>query len=343
MIAALANLNLTNPVLAAPMAGGPSTPELVIAAARAGTIGFLGGGYKTAEGLAEQINAVRSQTEAFGVNLFAPNPLPVDPDAFRNYAQLIQPEADPYAIDLVAVSPIEDDDTWQAKIDLLLTAPVPLVSFTFAIPQTVVIEALRKAGTVVIQTVTSSEEARLAAAAGTDLLAVQGFRAGGHSGTFTPQRPPEPIELPDLIRQVRSAVTLPLIAAGGLSTSADVAAALHAGAGAAMVGTVLLRTDESGASPVYKAALAERADCQTVVTRAFTGRPARALPNLFTQRYDATAPSGYPAIHNLTSPLRRAATTAGDAERINLWAGTGHHHASNEPAASVLARLADKA
>jgi nitronate monooxygenase len=110
-----------------------------------------------------------------------------------------------------------------------------------------------------------------------------------------------------------------------------------------MVGTVLLRTDESGASPVYKAAMAERAEYETVVTRAFTGRPARALPNLFTQRYNAAAPSGYPAIHHLTSPLRRAAATAGDAERINLWAGTGHRHASSEPAASVLARLADKA
>ncbi len=343
MTAALANLNLTNPVLAAPMAGGPSTPALVIAAARAGTIGFLAGGYKTPEGLAEEINAVRSQTEAFGVNLFAPNPLPVDPDAFRSYARLIQPEADPYAIDLAGMSPIEDDDDWQAKIDLLLTVPVPVVSFTFAIPQTAVIVALRKAGTLVIQTVTSPEEARLAAAARVDLLAVQGFRAGGHSGTLTPQRPPERVELRDLVRQMRRAVTVPLIAAGGLSTSADVAAVLHAGADAAMVGTVLLRTDESGASPVYKAAMAERTDCRTIVTRAFTGRPARALPNLFTQRYDATAPSGYPAIHHLTSPLRRAAATAGDAERINLWAGTGHHHASNEPAASVLARLADKA
>jgi len=78
MTAALANLNLTNPVLAAPMAGGPSTPGLVIAAARAGTIGFLAGGYKTPEGLAEETNAVHSQTEAFGVNLFAPNPLPRD-------------------------------------------------------------------------------------------------------------------------------------------------------------------------------------------------------------------------------------------------------------------------
>jgi NAD(P)H-dependent flavin oxidoreductase YrpB (nitropropane dioxygenase family) len=343
MIAALVNLNLTNPVLAAPMAGGPSTPALVMAAARAGTIGFLAGGYKTAEGLAEQINAVRSQTEAFGVNLFAPNPLPVDPEAFRSYARLIQPEADPYAIDLVAMSPIEDDDNWHAKIDLLLTVPVPVVSFTFAIPQTAVIDALRRAGTVVIQTVTSPEEARLAAAAGVDLLAVQGFRAGGHSGTFTPERPPERTELPDLIRQVRLGVTLPLIAAGGLSTSADVAAVLHAGADAAMVGTVLLRTDESGASPVYKAAMAERADCQTVVTRAFTGRPARALPNLFMQRYNAAGPSGYPAIHHLTSPLRRAAVTAGDVERINLWAGTGHRHANNEPAAGVLARMADGA
>jgi len=105
------------------------------------------------------------------------------------------------------------------------------------------------------------------------------------------------------------------------------------------VGTVLLRSDESGTSSVHRAALADPDRGETVVTRAFTGRPARALPNAFSRAHDGSAPFGYPAIHHLTSPLRRAATAAGDAERVNLWAGTGYRQATAEPLAVILARL----
>jgi NAD(P)H-dependent flavin oxidoreductase YrpB (nitropropane dioxygenase family) len=334
-------LGLSNPVLAAPMAGGPSTPALVAAASRVGSLGFLAGGYKTVEQLAEQVADVRSATATFGVNLFVPNPVPVDPGAYRRFAAAIAAEGDRYGLDLAASSPTEDDDAWPDKIALLLGDPAPVVSFTFGIPSAEVVAAFRAAGSVVVQTVTSSEEARQAAAAGVDMLAVQGLSAGGHSGTLTPGRPPEPVVTAVLVREVRAAVRLPLVAAGGLATPATVAEALGAGAVAVMVGTVLLRADESGASATYKAALAERAHDETVVTRAFTGRPARALPNHFVDRYDAIAPSGYPALHHLTSPLRRAATAAGDPERINLWAGTGHREARAEPAGDTLARLAE--
>ncbi len=336
----LSNLNLTNPVLAAPMAGGPTTPAMVAAAARIGSLGFLAGGYKTPELLAEQIAVVRGATQTFGVNLFVPNPVPVEPDAYRRYAAAIQVEAQRYGLDLTGTPPIEDDDHWQDKIDLLLTDPVPVVSFTFGIPDPIVIAALRRAGSLAIQTVTSPDEALLAAATDVDMLAVQGTAAGGHSGTLTPQRPPQLLPLPELVRQVRQAVGLPLVAAGGLATSEDIAAVMHEGADAAMVGTVLLRTRESGASAPYKIALAERRDLETIVTRAFTGRPARALPNAFTERYHRIAPSGYPAIHHLTSPLRRAAAAAQDPERINLWAGTGYPLARDESTAESLSHLA---
>jgi NAD(P)H-dependent flavin oxidoreductase YrpB (nitropropane dioxygenase family) len=331
--------DLAIPVIAAPMAGGPTTLALVTAAAQAGGVGFLAAGYRTAEGFAEQIATVRATGVPFGVNLFAPNPVPVDAAEFRLYANTIRADADRYGIDLSG-DPVENDDEWAAKIDVLLADPVPMASFTFGIPEPGVVAALRKAGTVVIQTVTSADEAKLAVDAGVDLLAVQASVAGGHSGTLTPSRVPPSIPLVDLVAQVRAAVPLPIVAAGGLSTSADIAAVLHAGAVAAVVGTVLLLTDESGASAVHKAAIADPARTETVVTRAFTGRPARGLRNHFIDRYDAVAPAGYPALHYLTSPLRKAAAAAGDPELVNLWAGTGHRHATAEPAAVVLTRLA---
>jgi NAD(P)H-dependent flavin oxidoreductase YrpB (nitropropane dioxygenase family) len=137
-------------------------------------------------------------------------------------------------------------------------------------------------------------------------------------------------------------VNLPVIALGGIATAADVTAAIEAGAAAVAVGTVLLRSDEAGTAPVHKAALADPARTTTVRTCAFTGRPARGLRNAFTDSYDHLAPSGYPAVHHLTSPLRKAAAVAGDPERVHLWAGTGFRHATAEPAAAILTRLAGR-
>ena len=333
----LPGLDVDLPVIAAPMAGGVSTPDLVLAAAHAGSLGFLAAGYKSADTLRVQIAAVRSVP--FGVNVFAPNPVPVDRAAYQRYAEALRPEADRYGLDL-ATEPVDSDDEWAAKLDLLTSAPVPLVSFTFGVPAPAVIARLRSAGTVVAQTVTCADEARLAADAGVDLLVVQASAAGAHSGTLTPQHLPPPTPVGELLAQVAAAVSVPMIAAGGLATADDVAAVLQRGAAAAMVGTALLRADESGASATHKAALDDPARTETVVTRAYTGRPARGLRTSFIDRYDAIAPTGYPAVHYLTSPLRSAAAAAGDAERVHLWAGTGWRHASAEPAAAILTRLA---
>jgi nitronate monooxygenase len=339
MTTALADLGLAVAIIAAPMAGGPSNPAYAIAATRAGGLGFLAAGYKTPQTLADEVAAVTASGVAFGVNVFAPHPVPIDAAAYRRYAELIRPEAERYGVALAA-APSEDDDSWRDKIDVLLAQPVPLVSFTFGLPGTAVIEALHGVGSAVIQTVTNAREARAAADQGADLLAVQAIGAGGHSGTFTPQVPLADVPITELVAQVSAAVPLPVIAAGGLSTSAQIAAVLRAGAQAAMVGTVLLRTDESGASATHRAALADPRRTTTVLTRAFTGRPARGLENDFIRAYEAAAPLGYPAIHHLTSPMRRAAAAAGDPERVHLWAGTGFRDAATGPIAAALHRLA---
>jgi nitronate monooxygenase len=334
----LSGLGVSVPIMAAPMAGGPSTPELVIAAAEAGGLGFLAGGYKTPDALAEQIAAVRGH--AFGVNLFAPNPVPVDPAAFREYAKVLRPEASAYGLELTGAEPREDDDGWDDKIDLLLADPVPLVSFTFGIPSAQVLAALRRAGMLVAQTVTSADEAQQARERGADVLVVQSAEAGGHSGTLTPHQPPPAVPLPGLIAQIRAVTATPVVAAGGLATPEAVAAAMRAGATAAAVGTALLRCDEAGTSQTHRDALANPpGDGGTVITHAFTGRPARGLRNRFTDEFSVRAPLGYPAVHHLTSPLRRAAAQAGDADLVHLWAGTGYEHATSEPAADILRRL----
>jgi nitronate monooxygenase len=339
VLAALVELGVTLPVFAAPMAGGPTTPELVVAAARAGSVGFLAGGYKTVDGLAEQVRAVRAQTGTFGVNLFAAGPVPVDPVAYANYRDRVRPEAERLGA-TVPEEPIEDDDHWRDKVDLLVTDPVPLVSFTFGLPSQSAVQALRAAGSFLVQTVTSADEAALAVDAGMDALVVQCYDAGGHSGTLTPSRLPTPRSLAELVADIRARVALPVIATGGLDSSSRVAEALAAGADAAAVGTALLLAPEAGTSVPYRAALAGPDRGPTVLTRAFSGRPARAIRNRFLDSHDEHAPEGYPAVHHLTSPMRRAAVAAGDPEHLNLWAGAQYRSTVERPARSILEGLA---
>lgn len=335
---ALAGLGATIPVLAAPMAGGPTTPALVVAAASAGSLGLLAAGYRTPEALAEQIATVREATDTFGVNLFVPRPVPVDRVAYATYRESIRAEAAQVGADVPA-EPVEDDDAWRAKLDLLVADPVPLVSFTFGIPDATDVQRLRRSGTVTAQTVTSVEEARAAEGAGVDLLVVQAPAAGGHSGTLTPERIPVDRPLPDLVAEVAAAARAPLVAAGGIMTSAAVATALAAGAEAVAVGTALLLAPEAGTSPAHRAALLGPDRGPTLMTRAFSGRPARAIPNRFLAAHHGAAPSGYPAIHHLTSPMRRAAGAAGDPELVNLWGGAGYRLTRERPAAETLADL----
>jgi nitronate monooxygenase len=334
----LGDLGLRLPFIAAPMAGGPSTTDLVIASARAGGLGFVAGGYKSATQLRNQLAEVRAATDTYAVNLFAPNPVPVDPDAYASYLTAIGGDADRYGVELPQ-APREDADSWQDKIDVLLEHPVPVVSFTFGIPHHDVLDALRRAGSVLVQTVTCVEEARQAMDAGVDALAVQASCAGGHSATMTPDRLPSEQTLDDLLVEINDAVDLPMIAAGGLSTPAQVAQAIACGADAVMVGTALLLATQAGTSDAHRQALLGADRGATLVTRSFTGRPARALPNRFTDAHHSHAPSGYPALHFLTSPIRKAAAAATEPEDVNLWAGTGYRQVREQAVEVTMSEL----
>ncbi|MGR6319472.1 nitronate monooxygenase [Micromonospora soli] len=332
-------LGVDVPVVAAPMAGGPTTTGLVAAVGSANAFPFLAAGYKTPEAVADEIAAVRGGGRPFGVNVFVPTPVPVGEAEFRRYATLVAAEGAPYGLDLATAARTEDDDHWTAKVDLLVRDPVPVVSFTFGLPSATVVRDLRRAGSRVLVTVTDPAEAAAAADLGVDGLVAQSGHAGGHFGTFTPDSPAPLRTLPELVGLVGDRTGLPVLGAGGVGGADDVRAALTAGATAVLVGTLLLRAEEAGTSRTHREALADPRRDRTVVTRAFTGRPARGLRNDFIDRYEADAPLGYPALHHLTRPLRTAAAQAGDADRLHLWAGTGWRDARAAPAAEVIAEL----
>lgn len=327
------------PVVQAPMAGGASRPELAAAVSEAGGLGFLAAGYRTAEDMRREIRELRALTgRPFGVNLFLPQPEPVAaPEEIEAYRERLAPEAERYGTGLGDTNRPTDDD-YAAKLAVLLDDPVPLVSFTFGCPPRSDLAALAAAGTVTVVTVTSAAEARAAADAGADAVCVQGVEAGGHQGTHRDD-PSADHAAPGLLTrltEVREAVRLPVIAAGGIMRGQQIAAVLAAGADAAQLGTAFLVTPESGASPLHKRALTDARFPHTEMTRAFSGRPARGLVNRFLREHGPYAPAAYPQVHHLASGLRRAAAASGDPQGMALWAGQGHRLARELPAGQLV-------
>jgi nitronate monooxygenase len=327
------------PVVVAPMAGGPSNPALVAAAAEAGAVGFIAGGYKTASAVVAEISAVRAATAGpFGVNLFVPGNRSSEPERVAAYS--VSLTGDAVAAGGTVGDPVWDDDGWADKLAAVLAAAPPVVSFTFGCPAAEVVAEFRTAGSVVAVTVTSPEEAKAAAAAGADLLCSQGIEAGAHRGTFSnSDGPGQDYGLLSLIGEVAGVTGLPQIAAGGVVSPGQARAVLAAGAVAAQCGTAFLRCPESGAHPAYKAALASPRYSVTAITRAFSGRPARGLLNRFMLDH-ADAPAAYPEINNATRGLRAAAAKSGDTDRMSLWAGQGFRSATDRPAAEIIEILA---
>lgn len=331
--------SLRFPVIAAPMAGGPTTPELVAAVTGAGGFGFLAGGLVTADVLGERLTKTAELTGApFGVNLFVPGtPSTADVSGHR---ERLRAEAGRYGVELG--EPHWDDDGYPSKLDLVAARRIPVVSFTFGLPPAADVARLHEGGSRVLVTVTSPEEAELAAQAGADALVVQGFEAGGHRGLFAddPAHPAggEVYGLLAALRLTMSVVELPLIAAGGLIHGADVAAVLVAGAVAAQLGTAFLRADEAGTQPTHHRALAAGGR-KTAITRVFSGRPARGLVNRMVTELSSQAPAAYPDLQHVSQPVRTASGKAGDPEAMSLWAGQTYPLAGTGPAAEIVAKL----
>lgn len=327
------------PIIQAPMAGGVSTPALAAAVSNAGGLGFLAGGYKTAEEMRKEIAAVREMTDKpFGVNVFVPSEEDVDEKALLRYRQVLEKEAERFGAQLGEAK--WDDDDWEAKLAVLYEEKVPVVSFTFGCPSPDIIAKLKDNGSFVIVTVTSTEEALIAKQAGANALCVQGSEAGGHRASFRNNAAShENDSLLVLLPQIREAANIPLVAAGGIMSGRDIAAVLAAGACAAQLGTAFLRCPESGANPLHKNALVDPQFSATAVTRAFTGRPARGLVNRFLIEYDKLALAAYPHIHHMTKQLRKAAAQANDPQAMSLWAGQGYRLAKDMPAGEIVQLL----
>ena len=323
------------PLVLAPMAGGPSTVSLAAAVMSAGIFPFLAGAYLTPGRLADDIDELRSQSSgAFGVNVFAPSPdHPSMIEDARAYAAKLAPWAS--AAGVALGEPRYDDDAFEAKVDVLVAAAPAVVSFAFGWPPATVVERLQAVGSQVWVTVNDPAEADWAHELGVDGLVAQGWEAGGHRGGPVDSGAPQPA-VRDLVTALRDRSDLPVMAAGGVVTGAAAADVLGLGATAVAMGTAFLACPEAGTAPVHVDALTRRD--RTVVTRAFTGRSARALATTWTDLFTEVAPAAYPHVHHVTAPLRAHGKATGEAELVHLWAGAGHAEVRRLPA-TELARL----
>jgi nitronate monooxygenase len=314
------------PVVLAPLAGGPSTPELAAAVANAGGVGFLGAGYLTPEALEDRLRRTRELTDGVvGVNLFVLREQPFDDEALAAYARELADEGE-------LGEPRFDDDGFAEKLEVVVASGVEIVSTTFGPPPPELVRKAHAAGMQVWATVATVDDAR--AVHGADVLVAQGIEAGGHRGAFDDTDTSD-LPLLDLLDALRP-TGLPLVAAGGIVHGPSADAAREAGAVAVQAGSAFLLCPEAGTSAAHREAL--RRGGETALTRAFTGRRARGIVNQFMREHPG-APSAYPQVHHLTAPLRAAARAAGDPERINLWAGTRFAEARELPAADVVAEL----
>ena len=341
-------LDIELPIIQAPMAGGPTTPELVAAVSNAGGLGSLGAAYLGPDVLRETIQAVRRLTERpFGVNLFLPESPLVAAEQIAHAQALL----DGYRAELdLPPSPQVTSyaEPFDAQLAVVLDERVPVVSFTFGVPAPEHITALRDAGLRIVGTATTVAEGRALQDAGMDAIIGQGSEAGGHRGTFTSDEAHMRralIGVMALIPQLVDAVRMPVIAAGGIMDGRGVVAALALGAAGAQMGTAFLACPESGAHPQHKAALRAGSDESTVITRAFSGRPARGLANRFAeemQAHEAELPA-FPVQAALTRDIRQAAARQDRPEYLAMWAGQAAPLATTQPAAEVVRATMEQA
>jgi len=362
---AVERLGITVPIVGAPMGGGPSTPALVAAVSEAGGLGSLAGGYLSPDRLRADIAAVREATsKPFAVNLFVPTPAEPAPEEIEAALAALEP----FRMELglparpTATGPWAED--FDAQLAAVVEERVPVTSFTFGLLPAAGAQALHDAGSLLVGTATTVEEAEAVEASGADLVCVQGSEAGAHRGTFLATGPGgsptigggpagRPGAVPSyeqalvgtlaLVPQVCDAVGIPVVAAGGIMDGRGVAAVLCLGAGAAQLGTAFLRCPEAGTSAPYRQALAAATETSTAVTSALTGRAARGIENRLMRALRDVPVPPYPVMHTLTADLRRQAAQCDDPELMSLWCGQGIRLATEFPAADLVHRLADDA
>lgn len=335
-----ARMAIRLPILLAPMAGA-CLPSLSIAVANAGGLGACGALLmKPDEILAWASEFRQGSSGEFQINLWIPDPPPV-----RDF-ELEKRERDFLATWGPPVPPEAGDarlPDFAAQCQAMLAAAPKVISSIMGVYPPAFVSELKAKGILWFANATTVDEAIAAEAAGADAIVAQGMEAGGHRGTFRAEEAEaQMVGLMALLPQICDAVTVPVIAAGGIADPRTVAAALILGASAVTIGTAFLRSPDAKTHPAYADRLARTEAHETTITRAFSGRPGRSVATAYVRAAnapDAPRPAPYPVQRGLTRSMRESAQKSGDADRMQLWAGQSAKLARSEPAGTIARQL----
>jgi nitronate monooxygenase len=312
-------LGTQHPIVLAPMAGAADA-DLAIAVAEAGGLGSIPCAALTPAQIRAQVTAFRDATRApLNVNFFAHRLPPNDPDRGRRWRERVAKyyaEVGVERADAPGATRAPFDDVTCALVEELRPA---IVSFHFGLPDPPLLERVKKSGAKILSSATTVREAIWLQDHGADAVIAQGLEAGGHRGMFLGDDVATQTGLFALLPQIVDAVSVPIIAAGGIADPRGVRAAFALGASAVQVGTAYLLCPEAKIANAHREALLASTDESTVVTNVLTGRPARGIANRIVRELgpiDSEAPA-FPLAAIETGPLR----TSGNVDVLPLWSG----------------------
>lgn len=342
-------LGLKSAIVQAPMAGGPTTPELLAAVTAAGALGSFGLAYSSPQQIHSQCQAFRDLCDArqlapdcgWNANFFV-FPEVVEPAAERitSAARHLETLARRVSVDASAMNHDTSLPDLRQQVEAALSYKPSLVSLHLGVPSAEIIDLIKAAGCALAMSATNVDEALQVQASGADFIVAQGFEAGGHRGIFDLHAEDQQLGVLALVKALSDKCDLPIIAAGGIMHGRDIAAVTRAGADAVQLGSAFLTVDECGSSDTYRSAIELIGIRETCLTRGFSGRPARGIRNLFidtTESSDHVLP--FPWQNSLTGAVRKAAGSVNDFELMSLWAGSNYQKARNCSAAQLIADL----
>ncbi|AQP45203.1 NAD(P)H-dependent flavin oxidoreductase [Tessaracoccus flavus] len=327
------------PILQAPMAGVQGV-ALALAVGRAGGIGSLPAAMMSSEPLVASLRQLDAAKAAYNVNFFAHTPREPD-ERLQRWADSLAAYREEFGVREVASMGSERRPFGEEALAAVTTASPTIVSFHFGLPAKPLLAELKRRlpDTFIASTATTVDEARWLEENGAQMVVAQGWEAGGHRGHFLSDDLSLHLPTRELVAAIRAAVRLPVIAAGGITTPAQVRAALAAGASAVQCGTAFLLADEAATPDLHRTAIEQ--PHETVVTTVMTGRPARGIPNRLIRDLGETPDDlpGYPHTAGPLAPLRAAAEARGRTDFTPLWCGANTDSVRRGAAEDIVARL----
>jgi nitronate monooxygenase len=336
-------LGVTHPVIQAPMAGFAS-PTLAAAVCNAGALGSIGSAGILPATVRDQITALRQATNRpYNLNFFVHSHPRHDPAASAGMRARLAPYFDEFGLGPVPEPKEPFPPFDEERLDLVLELRPRVVSFHFGLPDATAVRRVKEAGCIVLSSATTVGEARWLEANGADVIIAQGFEAGGHRGTFSGSPGAGLVGTMALVPQIVDAVRLPVIAAGGIADGRGVAATFALGASGVQLGTAFLGCPEATVSPLYRAQLRSAVDDGTELSRAFTGRPARALRNRFITEMADSKPLEFPLQGSLVGPLWQSPSEEARTAFTPFWAGQAASLIREMPAGLLIDKLVKEA